>query len=193
MKKNICILIFSTIFIINCILFIYYFHFNKKKYVETFVSELSYSDSDEIWTEDNIVIKDKNGYLYFVDRKKNIIRRSGENISSAEVEASILSLPQIKSVAACAYPNEIYDEEVLAFIILKNKKNESLTFAKKILLALSKKLTYFKLPAYIQFTNNLPVTSTQKIRKGDLMKKISVERNSKFYNLCDYKRSLKIN
>ena len=111
----------------------------------------------------DIVKKDKKGYLYFVDRKKNIIRRSGENISAVEIEATLLSLEGIKNVAVCAYPHEIYEEEVLACIILKNNKNKNVKYAKSILNNLNKKLTYFKLPAYIHFTDSLPITSSQKI------------------------------
>ena len=89
----------------------------------------------------DIVKKDKKGYLYFVDRKK-IIRRSGENISAVEIEATLLSLEGIKNVAVCAYPHEIYEEEVLACIILKNNKNKNVKYAKSILNNLNKKLTY---------------------------------------------------
>ncbi len=138
----------------------------------------------------DIVKKDKNGYLYFIDRKKNIIRRSGENISAVEIEATILGLKGIKNVAVCAYPHDIYEEEVLAFIILKSNKNKNLQYAKNILNILNKKLTYFKLPAYIQFTDSLPITSSQKIMKKDLLKKIKEEKNRNFYDLSELKRKL---
>ncbi len=138
----------------------------------------------------DIVKKDKKGYLYFVDRKKNIIRRSGENISAVEIEATLLSLEGIKNVAVCAYPHEIYEEEVLACIILKNNKNKNVKYAKSILNNLNKKLTYFKLPAYIHFTDSLPITSSQKIMKKDLIKKIKEEKYRNFYDLSELKRKL---
>ena len=138
----------------------------------------------------DIVKKDKKGYLYFVDRKKNIIRRSGENISAVEIEATLIGLEGIKNVAVCAYPHEIYEEEVLACIILKNNKNKNVKYAKSILNNLNKKLTYFKLPAYIYFTDSLPITSSQKIMKKDLLKKIKEEKNRNFYDLSELKRKL---
>ena len=138
-------------------------------------------------------IRIKSGYLFFVDRKKNIIRRSGENISSAQVEASLLNIDEIKSAAVCAYPHKVYDEEVLAFLILKNKEYESKKFAKNIIYKLSKNLAYFKLPAYIQFTDNLPVTSSQKIKKGELIKRIKKQTKFKLYDFSDYKKSFRIN
>ncbi len=155
-------------------------------------------ETKKIWKNNwfhtgDIVKVDKFNNLYFVDRKKNIIRRSGENISSAEIEATLLGLSEIKNTAVCAYPHEIYDEEVLAFIILKNKKNKTEKYAKKIIYKLSKNLTYFKLPAYIQFTDKLPVTSSQKIKKNDLIKKFKEENKLKIYDLCEYKKLFKIN
>ena len=138
----------------------------------------------------DIVIKDKNGYLFFIDRKKNIIRRSGENIAAIEVEASLLSLIDIKNAAVCAYPHEIYEEEVLAFIILKDDKKKGLRCAKNIINKLKKKLAYYKLPAYINFTDNLPITSSQKVMKKDLIKQIKNRNTNNFHDLSEFKRSL---
>tara|TARA_A100001011_G_scaffold265601_1_gene274430 strand:- start:2082 stop:3710 length:1629 start_codon:yes stop_codon:yes gene_type:complete len=138
----------------------------------------------------DIVIKDKSGYLYFIDRKKNIIRRSGENIAAIEVEASLLSLTGIRNAAVCAYPHKIYEEEVLAFIILKDNKNKCIKYAKNIINNLKKKLAYYKLPAYISFTDSLPITSSQKIMKKDLIKQIKNRNTDNFYDLSEFKRSL---
>ena len=141
----------------------------------------------------DLVIKDQNDYLYFVDRKKNIIRRAGENISSAEVEAALLSLGIVKNCATIAFPHEIYEEEVFAFIVVKDSKNISKVKAQNILNLLVKKISYYKLPGYIQFTNSIPITSTQKIVKSELLKKIKLEDKSKLFDLCDYKKLLKTN
>ena len=89
------------------------------------------------------------------------------------------------------HPLEIYEEDVLACIILKNNKNKNVKYAKSILNNLNKKLTYFKLPAYIHFTDSLPITSSQKIMKKDLIKKIKKEKNKNFYDLSELKRKLK--
>ena len=62
--------------------------------------------------------------------------------------------------------------------------------AKSILNNLNKKLTYFKLPAYIHFTDSLPITSSQKIMKKDLIKKIKKEKNRNFYDFSELKRKL---
>ena len=64
------------------------------------------------------VCQDETGMLYFVDRKKNIIRRSGENIAAAEVEACLQGLDAIAQVAVLAVEDELRDEEVFACIVL---------------------------------------------------------------------------
>ena len=74
---------------------------------------------------------------------------------------------------------------------IKNNKNRNEKYAKSILNNLHKKLTYFKLPAYIHFTDSLPITSSQKIMKKDLIKKIKKEKNKNFYDLSELKRKLK--
>ena len=120
-----------------------------------------------------------------------MIRRSGENISSAEIEAALLDLKYIKNAAVCAYPHDIYEEEVLAFIVLKRSTNSTKAFSKKILKLLSHKLAYYKLPGYIQFTENIPVTSTQKVLKSELLKKLKNEKKSEFYELTKFKKNFK--
>ena len=58
------------------------------------------------------------GMLHFVDRKKNIIRRSGENIAAAEVEAVLLTHPDVQQAAVMAVKDELREEEVFACVVL---------------------------------------------------------------------------
>ena len=60
--------------------------------------------------------------LHFVDRKKNIIRRSGENIAAAEVEALLLTHPDVQQVAVMAVKDELREEEVLACVVARNSE-----------------------------------------------------------------------
>ena len=64
----------------------------------------------------DVVSHGADGTLYFVDRRKNIIRRSGENISAAEVEEALIESPEVQSVAVMAVVDELRDEEVLACV-----------------------------------------------------------------------------
>ena len=67
----------------------------------------------------DVVWRGPDGMLHFVDRKKNIIRRSGENIAAAEVEAILLTHPDVQQAAVMAVKDELRDEEVLACVVLK--------------------------------------------------------------------------
>ena len=67
----------------------------------------------------DVVSRGPDGMLHFVDRKKNIIRRSGENIAAAEVEAVLLTHPDVQQAAVMAVKDELREEEVLACVVLK--------------------------------------------------------------------------
>jgi crotonobetaine/carnitine-CoA ligase len=107
------------------------------------------------------------GMLHFVDRKKNIIRRSGENIAAAEVEALLQAHELVKQVAVIAAPDELREEEVFACIVLAagapDRANAELLFRYCF-----ERLAYYKAPGWILFTSELPTTGTQKIQKHRL-------------------------
>ena len=70
-------------------------------------------------------IYDEDGYFHFLDRMKNIIRRAGENIAAAEIEAIITKHDKVRQVAVLAVPDEIREEEVMACIVLKDYEQAS--------------------------------------------------------------------
>ena len=107
------------------------------------------------------------GMLHFVDRKKNIIRRSGENIAAAEVEAVLLTHPDVKAAAVVAVKDEVREEEVFAAVVLKHPA-EPAAIAEALHLHCSDRLAYFKTPGFIQIVDTLPTTGTQKIQKHAL-------------------------
>ncbi len=110
------------------------------------------------------VRQDDSGMLYFVDRKKNIIRRSGENIAAAEVEACLQGLDQVAQVAVIAAPDALRDEEVLACIVLASGPPDAAT-ARALFDHCFGQLAYYKAPGWIAFVEHLPVTGTQKVLK----------------------------
>jgi len=67
----------------------------------------------------DVVVRDATGMLHFVERRKNIIRRSGENIAAADVEAWLVTHPDVDMAAVMAVPDEGREEEALACIVLK--------------------------------------------------------------------------
>lgn len=113
----------------------------------------------------DIVAADEAGLLYFVDRKKSIIRRSGENISALEVEAALSADPAVKAVAVTPVSDPVRDEEVFAFIVPADGTTPD---APALLERVAERLSYHKLPGYVLFTDALPVSSTQKLQRGQI-------------------------
>jgi len=115
------------------------------------------------WHTGDVVREGEDGSLYFVDRRKNVIRRSGENIAAVEVEAALLQHPDVKGCAVCAVPDEIRGDEVFAFVI-----RDGAADAREIFDHCLAHLTYFKVPGYIAFVAELPLTASQKVSRGEI-------------------------
>lgn len=110
----------------------------------------------------------EDGALHFVDRRKNIIRRSGENIAALEVEAALAGHPAVGQVAVIARPDELREEEVMACIVLNPGHSAGEATALSIQGWCLERLAYFKAPGYVAFLAELPVTSTNKVQKARL-------------------------
>lgn len=104
------------------------------------------------------------GALHFVDRRRNVIRRSGENIAALEVEGVLTSHPDVAQVAVVALPDPVREEEVMAVVVPRPGVEES-RLAQALFAHCAAKLAYFKVPGLILFREALPVTSTQKMRR----------------------------
>lgn len=118
----------------------------------------------------DIVSRDADGMLHFVDRKKNIIRRSGENIAAAEVEAHLLTHPDVQQVAVMAVQDEMREEEVLACIVLK-QPGRTEGKAEALVKFCLDHIAYYKAPGWIHFVPDIPTTGTQKIQKHTIYPK----------------------
>lgn len=116
---------------------------------------------------------DADGYIYFVDREKDLIKRGGENISSFEIESSIARLPQVSDVAVIGIPDEIKDESIVAFVVLK--ANESLS-EDALREHCGRLLSHFKVPQRLVFVDSLPRTSVGKIQKNVLREHLAAIR-----------------
>lgn len=138
--------------------------------------------TDEAWADGwfhtgDIVKRDEHGYLHFIDRKRNVIRRSGENIAAVEVENVMQQCPGVRSIAVAAVPDAIRGDEVMALIVphkpLSNLEAKQQLATEIVQWGLSQ-LAYFKVPGYVAFVDALPLTSTNKIQRGEL-KKLALE------------------
>src|SRR6202012_5508617 len=116
----------------------------------------------------DIVFVDEDGDFHFVDRKKNVIRRSGENISAVEVEGVLLQHPRIASVGVAAVPDEVRGDEGMACLVPRGTVDDQPGLARERVELCLQKLAYFKAPGYIAFCDRLPLTATEKIQRARL-------------------------
>lgn len=109
---------------------------------------------------------DADGFLYFLDRMKDTIRRRGENISSYEVERMLNQHPAVGETAVIATPSELDEDEVKAVIVLKDGHS---TTEETLFLYATEVLPYFMVPRFIEFRQALPRTPTMKVTKHTLV------------------------
>lgn len=108
---------------------------------------------------------DEDGFFYFVDRKKDYMRRSGENISSFEMENTFRAHPAIQEVAVFAVKSELSEDEVKVAAVL----HEGAKVTEEELCRWSiEQLPYFAVPRYIEFFKELPKTPVGRIVKYQL-------------------------
>ena len=113
----------------------------------------------------DVAMRDETGMFYFLDRMKNIIRRSGENIAAAEVEACLTAHDKITQVAVLAVPDELRDEEVMACVVPRSAADADEMLARELLAWCRARLAYFKAPAWYLFVDRLPTGPSQKVQK----------------------------
>ncbi len=121
------------------------------------------------WLNTGDVVQElPDGNLIFVDRRKNIIRRSGENISALEVEAAVSDHPDIQMAVASAVPDDMRGDEVALCVILQRDVPNPQATAESIQRHAIQKLAYFKAPAWVIFSTSLPVTASNKPKRADV-------------------------
>lgn len=113
---------------------------------------------------------DEEGYLYIVDRIKDVINTGGVVVASREVEEALFSHPAVAEVAVIGVPDPKWIEAITAVVVLKNDAQAS---ASDLLNHASQHLAPFKLPKQIIFSPELPKSTAGKILKRDLRKEIS--------------------
>ena len=120
----------------------------------------------DLWfnTGDYLVM-DEEGYFNFVDRKKDALRRRGENISSQEVEKVISSHSAVLESAAIGVKSDMSEDEVMICVTLK--PGETLT-PEALLDFAQERMAYFMVPRYVRIMEQLPKTPTEKVRKAAL-------------------------
>lgn len=109
------------------------------------------------------------GLLYFFDRKKSIVRRSGENIAVLEVESVLQRQEGVRATAVTPVPDELRGEEVFAFIVADpDDLADKAAFAERIVRESAALIAYHKLPGYVAFVTELPLSATKKLARGEI-------------------------
>ncbi len=115
---------------------------------------------DDGWLRTGDVVRvDADGWFYFVDRSKDMLKRAGENIAASEVEAVLADHPRVHDVAVRGLPHPVYDEQVAAFVVAPGADPEELRAW------CAERLMAFKVPTYIELRDELPRTAVGKIQK----------------------------
>jgi carnitine-CoA ligase len=138
-------------------------------YKDPAATEAALRPGGRMHTGDNAYADDQ-GYLYFFDRKKDMIKRAGENVSALEVESVVLDHPQVSEAAVIGVPDDIRDEAVAVVVVTSGP--DALT-ADQLIEFCSGRLAKFKVPTIVRFADELPKTSIGKVRKDELRKAFS--------------------
>jgi crotonobetaine/carnitine-CoA ligase len=110
---------------------------------------------------------DEDGYLYFMDRIKDYIRRRGENVSSMEVERVVASHPQVLEAAVVGVAAEegaSAEQEILVCLVPRGEPPD----IGQLAAWLEERMPYFAVPRYYRIVDHLPKTPTQRVRKAEL-------------------------
>lgn len=111
---------------------------------------------------------DEDGYLFIVDRLKEMINRGGEKVFPTEIEKMLASHDAVSMVAVIATPDEKYGEEIKACIVLKDGAEVS---EQDIIDWTKERVALHKYPRRVEFFSELPVSATGKILKKALRKR----------------------
>jgi crotonobetaine/carnitine-CoA ligase len=138
-------------------------------YKDPEATEATLRPGGRMHTGDN-AYADEQGFLYFFDRKKDMIKRAGENVSALEVESVVLDHPQVAEAAVIGVPDDIRDEAVAVIVVATAP--EAVT-SEELIEFCAGRLSKFKVPTLVRFTDELPKTSIGKIRKEELRRALA--------------------
>ena len=113
----------------------------------------------------DLVKRDEDGYFYFISRKRDIIRRRGENIAAAELDRVVGEHPAVAEAGTIAVPSELGEDDI--FVVVATKPGAKVT-AEEIAEWCRARLAPQKVPRYVAFIDELPHTPTHKIAKAVL-------------------------
>ncbi|GAA0566277.1 AMP-binding protein [Actinomadura livida] len=123
---------------------------------------------------------DEEGTLHFVDRKKDALRRRGENVSSVELEAAIVRHPGIAQAAVHAAPSELSEDEIKACLVFEPGADPA---PEELFEYFRENLPYYAVPRYVEVMDGLPVNAMGRVQKHKLREAWNAPRTLDFQDL----------
>ena len=120
------------------------------------------------WGTGDTGYQDEDGYLWFVGRKDDVISSAGYRIGPGEIEDCLLKHPAIAQVAVIGIPDKLRGEVVKAYIVLKDGNQPSDKLTAQIQDSVRKRLAAYEYPRFIEYIDDLPLTTTGKVRRNEL-------------------------
>ncbi|WP_066453591.1 AMP-binding protein [Castellaniella caeni] len=122
----------------------------------------------------DLVVIDERGYGNVVGRLKDMVIRGGENIYPREIEEFLYKHPAVRDVSVVGVPDEKFGEELCAWVILKEGTSAEVT-PESIRAFCQGKIAHYKVPRYVRFVTELPMTVTGKIQKYEIRKRMMAQ------------------
>ncbi|NBE50000.1 AMP-binding protein [Streptomyces boluensis] len=116
----------------------------------------------------DLVREHADGYLEYVGRKKDSIRRRGENVSAWEVEQAVVAHPQVLEAAAIGVPSEVGEEDVAVLVVTRPGQGVE---PQELIEFIADDLPAFAVPRYVEFVESLPKTPSERVEKGKVRKR----------------------
>lgn len=110
----------------------------------------------------DVVSADRDGFVRFVDRRKDMIKRAGENVAAGEVEAVLLAHPAVRDAAVVGVPDPVRDERIIGFVVLAAG---GAVAPEELIGWCAERLAAFRVPSAVELTDRLPRTAVGKIQK----------------------------
>lgn len=139
------------------------YHHRKRETAETIVDGWLHTG--------DLVRQDEQGWVYIVGRLKDMVRRAGENIAAAEVEGVISKHDAVEMCAVIGVPDPVMEEEVKVFIKPRDPSIDREETARSIADYTRRRLASFKVPRFIEFVEDFPMTPSERIAKP-LLKRV---------------------
>lgn len=125
-------------------------------------------DADGWLHTGDVVRRDEAGFYTFVSRKKEMLRRRGENISAAEIENALVAYPGIREAAVIGVPSDLGEDDILAYLVTDPSDGAPALDEPALIAHLKQHIADFKVPSVFRVVADLPRTPTGRVAKHEL-------------------------